>query len=269
MRPFRAEESTYERSIVIDASTVGNVTVTVAAYAERTDEIAVLDSLYTAADGHNFFPFRDKSHNLNHEDSIHLFENAIVANGHRLKATAHLGHDGSDQERIEAVQSAILVEELQTPEAIVILDGNEDKANRFGNAIRGISSAIPPIATCIQSELYYPTALLADLCASHLAHTIEHPRHCATVEPPAPISKEVYHNHWGKAYNSMVNSSHRVTTECLEQRRAETVSQRVCSWFEGYMGGGEPYSFEQSLQPIIRYVHENGYEELAMQLSEI
>jgi hypothetical protein len=46
VRPFRAGEAAYERSIAIDASTIGDITITVAVSAGRTDELAILDSIY-------------------------------------------------------------------------------------------------------------------------------------------------------------------------------------------------------------------------------
>jgi len=269
VRPFRAGETTYEQSIAIDASTIGDITVTVAVSADRADELDILDSIYTAAEGCAFFPFRDKSHDIAYEESAGLFEAAIDANSHRLEATAHLGRDGSDPERVEAVQSAVLVEELGVEDTLIILDGNEDKAERFGRAITGISDGCPPLATCIQSELYYPTSLLADLCASHLAYEIDHPRHCSEVTPSAPITKENFNHYWGPAYNELVNSSDAIYTEPIEQRRAETVRTRMNCWFEGQMGGGEPVQFDASVQPIVRHARNQGYEELASRLSEI
>jgi hypothetical protein len=269
VRPFRAGESSYERSIAIDASTIDDITVTVAVGADRAGELDILDSIYAAAEGHPFFPFRDKSHDLEYEESIGLFETAVTNNSDRLKATVHLGRDGSDQERVEAVQSAVLVEEIGVEDALIILDGNEDKADRFGRAIAGISDGYPPMATCIQSELYYPTSLLADLCASHLAYQIDHPRHCSAVTPPAPITKEEFNHLWGPAYNEMVNSSDSISTEPVEQRRAETVRTRMCCWFEGQMGGGGPVQFESSVQPVVKHAREQGYEELATNLSEV
>lgn len=269
MRPFRAGKTTFEHSVAIDASTIGDITVTVAVSATRNDELDILDSIYSAAEGHPFFPFRDKSHDLKYENNIGLFEAAIADNSHRLTATTHLGQDGSDPERIEAVQSAILIEELGVTDSLVILDGNEDKAERFGRAITGISDDCPPMVTCIQSELYYPTSLLADLCASHLAYEIDHPRHCSEVTPTAPISKEDFNHLWGPAYNEIVTSSTTAHTESIEQRRAETVRTRMNCWFKGQMGGGEPVQFDASVQPIARYARNQGYEELATRLSEV
>lgn len=269
MRSFRAGETTYDRSIAIDASTIGDITVTVAVSADRADELEVLDSIYTAAEGHSFFPFRDKSHDLEYEESVGLFEEVIAANSHRLRATTHLGRDGSDPERVEAVQSAVLTNQIGIDDQLVILDGNEDKAERFGRAIIGLSENCPPITTCIQSEVYYPTSLLADLCASHLAYQIDHPRHCSEVTPSAPITKEDFNHHWGPAYNAVVTSSDDVQTEPIEQQRAETVRTRMNCWFKGQMGGGEPAPYDVSVQPIVQYARRQGYEELATRLSQV
>lgn len=269
MRPFRAGDAAYERSIAIDASTIGDITITVAVSADRSDELAILDNIYAAAEGYPFFPFRDKSHDLTYEDCTGFFETVAQENSQYLKATAHLGRDGSDPERIEAVQSAVLAEQVGIEDALVILDGNEDKAERFGRAMMGISGSCPPMATCIQSELYYPTSLLADLSASHLAYEIDHPRHCSEVTPTAPVTKEEFNHLWGPGYNEIVNSSTPVYTEPIEQRRAETVPTRMNCWFEGVMGGGEPVQFESSVRPIVQHARREGYEELATRLSEV
>lgn len=269
MRPFRSDEKDYERSVTVDASTVDGVTVTVAVESARSDELDILDSIYAAADGYQFFPFRDKSHDLDHEESTEVFERVINANSSRLTATTHLGNDGSDQERIEAVQSAVLVDRLDIEDTLILLDGNKDKAQRFGRAISGLSNRSVPIATCIQSELYYPTSLVADLCASYLAHRIDRPRHCSEVTPQAPITKEKLNDCWGPAYSAMVNSSEEISIQPIQQYRAETVRARVNCWFNGHMGGGDPPPFESSLQPIVNYAREHGYEELASRLSEI
>ena len=269
MRPFRADEAAYERSLAIDASTIGDITVTVAVSANRSDELAILENIYAAAEGYPFFPFRDKSHDLTHKDCTEFFETVVQENSQYLKATTHLGRDGSDPERIEAVQSAVFAEQMGVENAVVILDGNEDKAERFGRAMIGISGSYLPITTCIQSELYYPTSLLADLSASHLAYEIGHPRHCSEVTPTAPVTKEKFNHLWGPAYNEIVNSSIPVPTEPIKHRRAETVPARMNCWFKGVMGGGEPVQFESSVRPIVQYARREGYEELATRLSEV
>ncbi|QCC57310.1 hypothetical protein NP511_22715 (plasmid) [Natrinema thermotolerans] len=269
MRPFRAEESAYNRSVAIDASTIDGITVTVAVHADRTDELDILDSIYSAAEEYPFYPFRNKSHDLDYRSSKDFFEEVIHVNADRLLSTVHLGEDGSDQERVEAVQSATLVEQLSPSDSLVILDGDEQKAKRFGRAIDGISDEVPPVATCIQSELYYPSALLADLCATRLAYEIDHSGHSSEVIPETPVTKVDLEHYWGPAYNSMVTSSETVQVEPIQQHRAETVSTRVNCWFEGYMGGGEPFPTDRSVNAVVRYAEQQGYDELAAQLSGI
>jgi hypothetical protein len=100
-------------------------------------------------------------------------------------------------------------------------------------------------------ELYYLTSLLADLCASHLAYQIDHPRHCSQETPTAPVTKEEFNHLWRPANNEIVNFSSPVYTETIEQRRAETVPTRRICWFEGVMGGGEPVQFESSVRAIV------------------
>lgn len=269
MRPFRAQGSIYEQSIAIDASTIDGITVTVAVEAQREDELDILNGIYTASDGYDFYPFRNKSHDLEYQESIDLFDTVIDANGAYLTATAHLGNDGSNPERVEAVQSAVLAHQLASSDKLVILDGDEDKADRFGSAIAGIADEIPPVTTCIKSELYYPTSLLADLCASHLAYTIDHPRHCSNVVPEAPETKTEYADYWGQAYSSMVTQRHPVEIEPITQRNAQTVPRRIDCWFNGYMGGGKPHGEGRSVKPIVEYTRQKGYDELARRLSEV
>lgn len=270
VRPFRVGGGSYDHSVAIDASTVDGVTVTVAVASSRSDELDILDTLYAAADGHDFYPFRDKSHDVSYRDSIELFETAVSANSHRLHATTHLGQDGSDPERVEAVQSAILVERLGVRESLVILDGDDDKATRFHRATAGISDEVPPTTTCVQSELYYPAALLADLCAYHLASQIDDRDHCSEVGPSAPIAKEAFSDLWGPAFNELVNSSESVSTGQIERRQAPSVPTRMNCWFNGWMGGGnERVQFDKSTTQITRYAEDQGYEELATRLSNV
>ena len=105
--------------------------------------------VHAAAEGYPFFPFRDKSHDLTYEDSVGFFETVVQDNSQYLKATTHLGRDGSDPERVEAAQSAVLAEQVGVEDSLVILDGNEDKAERLRRAIMGISGSCPPMATYI------------------------------------------------------------------------------------------------------------------------
>lgn len=267
MRPFSAGETAYERSIALDGSTVGDITVTVAVSTSRSDELDVLESIYRATEDLPFFPFRDKSRNLDRTDHSSVSEELIAVNHDRLSAIAHVADDGSDQQRIEAVQSAVLVGDLDLDETLVILDGDRPKAKRFGHAIGGISESRPPTVTCIKSEFYYPTCLLADLCANYLAYEIEGPTDCNDVALPVHVDKR--HQNWGSAYAEMVNATGSVQIEPIERRQADTVPQRVNCWFNGTMGGGDPVQFGGSVQPIANHAENEGYGELARWLSEI
>lgn len=269
MRSFQTGESSYDQSIAIDASTIGDITVTVAVRASRSEELEILDDIYDAAEGYPFFPFRDKSHDLEYEASLELFEAVIEANRHRLHPTVHLGRDGSGPERVEAVQSSIVSSRLGFDDSLVILDGDVDKAERFGRAIQGLSDSRPAVATCIQSELYYPTVLLADLCANHLANQIDEAQDCYEVPPTAPITKERFDDQWGSAYNAMIRVSDPVPPVSIEQRRAETVRSRMHCWYQGQMGGGDPVQFDHSTRPVVEYARQQGYDELASRLSEV
>lgn len=269
MRPFRSNDSKFNESIAIDASTNSDITVTVAVSTKRSAELDILDSIYEASRGHDFYPFRDKSNNLTGSDCKNLFESVIEANEDWITATTHLGHDNSDTERIEAVQSAVLVDRLNPTGSLTILDGDQNKATRFGRAIGGLTPDCPPVGTCLQAELYYPTSLLADLTASYLSHTITHPRHCSETTPSAPISKVEFSNQWGKAYSSMVNCTDGVPVEQITQRRADTVTGRVQCWFNGFVGGGHTSNANVSIRPVIKHARREGYERVANRLSEI
>lgn len=266
VRPFSAGETTYERSIAVDASTIGGTMVTVAVSASRSDELDILQSIYRAAEGFPFHPFRDKSHDLDRPALAEIHEEVVSANRDRISTIAHLtGNPNFDQESVEGAQSAVLVNELDPTDALVVLDGNEQKATTFGHSIRGIADEYPPIATCVQSEIYYPASLLADLCASHLAYEINDNGDGYGVDPTTPLS----HPDYGAAYNSRRTSTGEVPTVPIEQRQAGKVRQRVNCWFEGTMGGGNPDEFGRSLSPVVNHVRREGYEELARWLSEI
>ena len=54
--PFRTESDTYSTSVAMDASTVGDTTVTAAVYASRELEPAVLEAIYDHGSGIEFKP---------------------------------------------------------------------------------------------------------------------------------------------------------------------------------------------------------------------
>lgn len=268
MDVFRAGEATFRRSIALDASTVGSVTVTVAVPATRDEEWTVLDSIYGAAEGIDFRPFLHKSNDLKYDANVEFFESLSRSAPTATLATTHLGRDGSNPERVEAVQSALLVSELADSNTLV--DGGEQKANAFVRAIDRIVSEIPPTTHCIRAEQYFPTALLADICASHLAHQIASGRDCILVTPIAPEVKSEYGNKWGKAYSSLFETQTTYDRAPVPTKRGRSVRERVRCWYEGYVAvNDERYPMTDSVTPVVHFAEKRGFRRLADWLSEI
>lgn len=270
MNIFRAGESTFSRSIALDASTVGSVTVTVAVPATRDEEWTVLDSIYDASEDIDFRPFLHKSNDLQYDANTEFFESLSRNAPVPVYATTHLGGDGSNPERVEAVQSALLVSELAYSDTLVLVDGGEQKASAFASAISGIVSEVPPTTHCIRAEQYFPTALLADICASHLAHQITSVRDCVSVTPTAPEVKSEYDGKWGKAYSSLFDSQLSYDRASVPAKRGRSVRERIRCWYEGYVavGNGE-YPVTDSLTPVVHLAEKRGFKRLADRLSEI
>lgn len=270
MRDFTTGETAFSRSITLDASTVGSVTVTVAVPATRDEEWEVLDSIYSASEDIDFRPFLDKANDLQYDANVEFFESVSRDAPVELLATTHLGQDGSDPERVEAVQSAILVSKLADSETLVIVDGGKRKASAFTKAIDGIAPRVPPTTHCVRAEQYFPTALLADICASHLAHQIRRASDCATVTPVAPETKGEYEATWGKAYSSLFDGQTEYERTPVSSKRGRSVSERVRCWYEGHVAVSDgEYPMTDSLTPVVRFAEQNGFEQLADQLAEM
>lgn len=270
MRDFTTDDVTFSRSIALDASTVGPITVTVAVPATRDEEWEVLDSIYSMSEPIDFRPFLDKANDLQYDATLGFFESVSRNAPTEVLATTHFGRDGSDPERVEAVQSALLVSEVADPETLVLVDGGRSKAIAFSKAISGIVRPVPATTHCIRAEQYYPTALLADLCASYLAHSISRPEDCSTVTPAAPESKLEYDDKWGKAYSALYENETSYERTAVSTSYGRSVSERVRCWYDGHVatGDGEP-PMTDSLVPIVRFAKKNGYQQLAEQFSEM
>lgn len=270
MRDFTTGDVSFSYSIALDASTVGSVTVTVAVPATRDEEWEVLDSIYSTAKHIDFKPFLDKANDLQYDANVGFIESMSRNAPTEVLATTHFGRDGSDPERVEAVQSALLVSELAESDALVLVDGGRSKATAFTRAMTGVTSTVPATTHCIRAELYFPTALLADICASYLAHTITRPSDCATVTPVAPESKREYDDKWGKAYSALYENEVAYDRTAVPTRRGRSVSERIRCWYDGRVAtvDGEP-PMTDSLAPIVQFAKKNGFQRLAEQFSEI
>lgn len=105
MQPFRGDSDTFTASIAIDASTIGNVTTTVAVYATREEEIHVLDSLRDIGDRTDvrFVPFKSKSNHFDKEDDAAFYERVLRENEPRIHGLHFEHHSASrNQHYVEA-----------------------------------------------------------------------------------------------------------------------------------------------------------------------
>lgn len=275
--PFRLPTTEFSSSIVMDASTVGETTVTVAVSATREAEPTILAEFYNHGRQIDFKPFYEKANNFEHEDQRQFCEDVIRTQASRLVAFAHRrGQDGNaNTQQIEAVHSAIHVDRLLTArddDPLVIVDGNEQKATPFVKALSGLRTDLPPVAHCLQSEIYYPTALLADIASNYLANSFER-GHFDQEDPllPAPRAKVDRATEWGQAFSAMYRNGIEYTPPELHSMRGESVRERICCWYEGAVAsdGSAERPLSDSLNPVVRALRRDGFDELADTLSQL
>ena len=263
----------------MDASTVGQTTVTVAVHTSREQEPEILESIYDYGDDLGFKPFYNKSNDFDHAARRDFTEAVIHEHRSDMMAFAHSQqHDKNvNTQQIEAIHSAIHVDNILSlpsdDEPLVIIDGNQQQATPFVKALSGIRRDLPVVGHCQKSEYYYPAALLADLTCNHLAHRIENGATPAAGDLTLPVAwaNHEHGDRWGRAASGMYETDVDYTPPGLPARRGESVRERVNCWFEGAMardrGAGRPMT--DSLRPVINHLRRNGYENLAANLEEI
>ena len=279
LAPFETGVDTYTASITMDASTVGDTTVTVAVHAPREREPDVLTTIYEHGDAIGFKPFYDKANDYEYPVRREFTEAVLRDASARLVAFAHrYSRDGNqDTQQIEAVHSAIHVHDLLeevTELPVVIVDGNEQQAEPFVKALSGLRDDSVPVAHCLQSEFYYPTALLADLASNYLAHRIEE---LATMTPgedlvvPAPRAKQVRSDDWGVAINATYEQTVNYSPLSLPGLRGDTVRERINCWYQGAVATdvGVDRPMSDSLNRVIGTLRRQGYDELANVLEDL
>lgn len=278
MKTFRGTNGEYIASIAVEASTIGNVTVAVGAYATRHDEIAILDSIRENANDRRvvFIPFKSKSQHFDKENDSTFFERVIEENDRRLRALHFRHHSASrNQHYVEAVLTAMLVndvrQEIEEP-AFVLVDGDEQKVVDFARAFTGLDESPPTVSNCYQSELYYPHALLSDLVAGYLAKQVDDGEYdyANPVLRTSPADR-TRTDEWGKAFDHLQTKS-RGEYQSLGVSTAygETERERAKIWFEGSMGrtpvDGSPAI---SIKTIVSNLRSKGYEAVAERLREV
>ena len=260
----------------MDASTVGETTVTVAVYTSREEEPAVLEALYEHGADLDFKPFYEKSNTIERQAQREFCEEVIQSQQSHLTAFAHNENEegNTNTRQIEAVHSAIHVDTLLTSDdnPLIIIDGNEQQATPFLRALSGLRSERPTVAHCLQSEYYYPTALLADLTANYLAHSIESGTY-DHLNPvlPAPRAKKAHAAKWGQSFSSMYQNNIVYEAPEIQRMRGETVRERICCWYKGAitMDGGEERPLSDSLNPVTQALRRDGFDTLADILADI
>lgn len=254
----------------MDASSVGNTTVTVAVSTTRGREPAILNSIYEHGDEIDFKPFYHKANDFEYGSRREFSQALIRDQREHMAAFAHVQeHDANaDTQQVEAVHSAIHVDDFLTEERepLVIVDGNEQQATPFVRALSGLRSETPTVAHCLQSEYYYPTALLADLASNHLAHSIENDQYdSGNPLLPAPRAKSTRSDEWGKSFSAMYRNGREYTPPEIHSLRGESVRERICCWYEGAVAldGGADRPLSNSLNPAVQALRRDGFDELA------
>lgn len=287
MEPFRTREQKYDASIVLDASTVGDTTVTVSTYATRRQELAILDSIYQSGCDVGMRPFIDKATDLDLSDNTcrEFFEQVIEKNTPYLRAVSHNTrvNGNADTHQVEALHSSILVDELlqykasrrfesDFPEPLVIVDGGEQALHPLLYALEEIHDEEVAVTHCVKAELYYPTVLLADLTANYLAHAIENGTYdYGNPLLPTPVAKDAYSDRWSRGIEGIKKRRGKITPVEVAEQRGETARERVCCWYDGMVasGKGTERPLTDSINRVVKHVTENGYDRIAANLSKL
>jgi hypothetical protein len=170
MRDFIVDGDTRTKSIGFDATDRADLVVTVGVLANRTQEATLLNELHRTIYEDGYRPFRTKSRDLSLnsekiEELLQQFSGRVVVCIHQSNAKHTFA---------EPTHSGMILDKLgvTTDEAIAITDGDQSHADRLYRSSAAISVVPPPVANCVQSELYYPHLLLADLVAGVIADAV-------------------------------------------------------------------------------------------------
>lgn len=273
MQDFDVEDFTRSQSVAFDATDRTGLTVTVGVEANRTQEATLLDDLYETLSGDGYEPFRTKSRDL----SLEPQKVSDVVSGFRGTVGICLHKKEVKLPYAEAVHSAILVDEM-TPsptDTICLVDGDPSRATKLRQASAAIGVSRPPVVSCVQSELYYPHSLLADLVAGVVAdEAADNPRLGPSIgSSPSVIflntTGQSQTGRWGKAYSAVARSEGDWDQPDIRQRYADSVSERVSCWFRGAVARKHaPEPSSDGLRPVVRRLDAMGCDTVATWLAE-
>jgi len=239
----------------------------------REDELSILDSLYRVGSDAEFKPFYHKASDFAFEEHRRFFESVVRDADEHLFAFRHQHQGTRDTEQVEAVHAALTTHELDVAErdTLVLLDGGQPKGETFVRAYEGAAGELPAVVHCQRAELYYPTALLADLTANYLAHRFAQGVLVGEALPvSAPFAKQVQPE-WGAAYNGLYESDAEYKPESLPVRRGERVRERVRCWYDGAVAthGNASRPATDSINPVVHRLRDAEYEQVATTLSRL
>lgn len=274
MKPFRTTRGQFTKSICVDASFVRDTAVTVAVHSSREAEWTILERMYEFGEDVGFKPFYHKSTNFPCDHNQKFYSNLIHSNRHLLTAYQHdkTVHGNQNEEQIEATHTAMLVDDLnEDGDSLVIIDGNEQRARPFVKAFSGLRADSPPVTHCIQSERYYPSALLADMTARYLAYKL----HSGTYDYSNPILRtppaKLDQNRWGKASSGLYQSRKDYASVGEVSRTGQTVKERIRCWYDGAVapdrGAQRPLS--DSIAKVVNYGRKTGHDRVATAFSQL
>ncbi|MFB1065299.1 hypothetical protein [Natrinema sp. H-ect4] len=272
MQDFMVDDSLHPQSIGFDATDRENIVVTVGVLVNRTQEAMLLDNFYETIYDDGYRPFRTKSRDLSLPSK--KVQNLLLQCNGKVGICIH--QDDVTLAYAEAVHSAIILDELNiaSNDTIAIVDGDQARADQLCQAASAIDVIPPSITNCVQSELYYPHLLLADLVAGIVADTITaNPTAFSSASLDGPVkammdtTPESRKKRWGRAYSAVARGEGEVQQATYEQRYADSVRERVSCWFHGLFGKTHaPPPESDGVQPVVGRLNAMGCENVAMWL---
>lgn len=274
MQDFVVDGEPRQQSIGFDATDRQNIIVTVGVLVNRTQEAILLDDLYETTYDDGFRPFRTKSRDLSlPPEKIYQIMNRC--NG-EIGICVHRGDVKLTY--AEAVHSAILLDDLSVTPAntIAIVDGDRARADKLFQGTSSLDLRPPPVTNCVQSELYYPHLLFADLIAGIIADNIADDSSALTsVVPEGPVkvindtTQRSRRGRWGRIYSAVARGEGEVQQAIYEQRYANSVRERVSCWFHGIFGKTHaPAPDTDGIQPVAGRLNAIGCEDVATWISQ-
>jgi hypothetical protein len=248
----------FDSSIVVGRSEKNGHSVVVAVLAPRSVEPAIFGTLHEEAKENPISIFSGDELSAGRDASA--FRSLIDANSEYLYA-AHHQADDPDWNKIQAVQAALLIDDLLSldRDPLVFVSGGADRAQRIGSALTGLREEIPPIEYCTQAHRYYPTAHLAELTATHCAHRAAlHDLPDVYYNITFMDFKARHRDRWGDAQSGRVADEYDLDREMTTTVYTDDPEGRLYCWFSGYVShGDESDTVQVRLDEIRQWARQN------------